>query len=844
LRAGFAKNAHPTAFRSRQEYPMRSFRTLLGCFALFAATTAASAGTPKLARLTPPGAQRGTTVEVEFSGKGLEQPREVLFYESGIMVESLEPVTEAVGPNGKSVSVEPGLRVRAKLKIAADCPLGPHGLRLRTATGLTEYQRFFVGAFPTVEENEIPAKGRNDKRETATSVSPNTTVLGRINDPTDVDLYRVEVKRGQRVSAEIEAARLGVERGIPDLHLAIYDADGKKLAAADDSALFVQDPVLSLVADRDGAYFVEVRHSMFNGANDVYRLHVGTFSRPTAIYPAGGQAGEELKVRVLGDPKGAWEQSVKLPATAGDFPFVAVSEGVSAPSPNRFRVSPFANVLEVEPNDTPEAGAAAATLPVAFNGIISRSGDVDCFRFKAKKGEAFKFHALAQALGSPLDPVIWVRPVGAKTGAGQRATDSRPNQLGYAPAGGLNRETHDPVLEFTAPADGEYVLGIEDERGEGGADYVYRVEVRPETNAVHTYIAPEPENQFAPQLRQSIAIPAGNRTTVQVGVFATNRPFSGELEVVGVNLPKGVTLHAPKITPGMQRVPVVFEATEDAKPQAALIDLVVRLVGGASELASGYRQTVLMNAYGNNDYYMHTPISRLALAVTDPAPFTVKVEEPKSALVQNGEMSLKFSVQRAKGFDGPVTVQMEWKPNGVSTATPVTVPAGQTEGVYLLGAARNATAGAHQITLTAMSGSARRGYQDGDGRTYVASQPFKLAVAEPHVEARIPRTSIERGKTTTLVVKLNHLQAFEGKAKVTLARLPRGVELVEPMREITGADKEVTFTLKATADALVGNYQGVVLDVTVTEKGQAIRQLSGSGVLRIDAERGAPPKGK
>lgn len=250
-----------------------------------------------------------------------------------------------------------------------------------------------------------------------------------------------------------------------------------------------------------------------------------------------------------------------------------------------------------------------------------------------------------------------------------------------------------------------------------------------------------------------------------------------------------------------------------------------------------------MNAYGNNDYYLHTPIDRLALAVTEP-PFTVKVEEPKSALVQNGEMTLKFTVQRAKGFDGPVTVQLEGKPLGISTGTPVTVPAGETEGVYQLGASRNATAGAHQITLTAMSGSARRGYQDGDGRTYVASQPFKLAVAEPHVEARIPRTSIERGKTTTLVIKLNHLQAFEGKAKVTLARLPRGVELVEPMREITSADKEVKFTLRATTDALVGNYQGVVLDVTVTDNGQSVRQLSGSGILRIDAERGAPPKGK
>lgn len=819
---------------------MRFLRSALAGVALFVAATAATAGTPRLAKLTPPGGQRGTTVEVEFSGKHLDAPREILFYESGIGVESLEVVETAVAPNGKTVPVEPGLRVRAKLKIAADCPLGAHGLRLRTADGLTEYHRFFVGPFPTVEEGELPTK-RNDTRATATAVSPNVTVSGKLNEPTDVDLYRVEVKRGQRVSAEIEAARLGVDRGIPDLHLAIYDADGKKLAAADDSALFVQDPVLSVLADRDGPYFVEVRHSTYAAA-DSYRLHVGTFSRPTGIYPAGGPVGEQLKVQILGDPKGVWEQVVALPKAAGDFAFVAVSDGVSTPSANRLRASAFPNALEAEPNDTPETvSGAVPELPVAFNGIIAKPGDVDCFRFRAKKGERFVFHAMAQTLGSPLDPVIWVQAVGGKGGR-QRATDSRPNQLGFAPANGLNRESLDAALEFVAAADGEYILGVEDERGEGGADFVYRVEARPEVNAVYGYIAPEPENQNAPQLRQAVAVAPGNRTTFQLGIFATSRPFNGDLEVVGVNLPAGVTVHAPKVTPGMVKVPVVFEANADAKPQGALIELALRPVGGGSELASGYRQTILMNQYGNNDYYLHVPVDRLALAVTDPAPFAVTVEEPKSALVQNGEMQLKFRVQRAKGFDGPVTVQMEWKPLGVSTGTPVTVPAGQTEGVYLLGASRNATAGAHQVTLTAASGAGRRGYGDGEGRIYTASQPFKLAVAEPHVEARIPRASVERGKTATVTIKLNHLQAFEGKAKATLTRLPRGVELVEPMKEITAADKEITFTIRATTDALVGNYQGVVLDVTVTEKGQAVRQLSGSGILRVDAERVAPKK--
>jgi hypothetical protein len=791
-----------------------------------------------LARITPPGGQRGAIVEVEFIGRALEQPRGVLFYEPGIAVESLEMVESAPGPNGKMVAVEAGYRVKAKLKIAADCPLGPHGLRLQTAGGLTEYARFFVGPFPTIEENETNLK-RNDKRETALPVPANTTVFGRLNDPTDLDVYRVEVKKGQRVSAEVEAFRLGVERGLPDLHLAILDADGKRLAAADDSTLFIQDPVLSVIAERDGPYFVEVRHCMYNGSGEVYRLHVGTSSRPTGLYPAGGLAGSELTVRVLGDPKGTWEQTVTLPDAAGDFPFAVTADGVSAPSPNRLRVSPFPNVLEDETG-------LVASLPVAFNGIITKPGESDSFRFRAKKGEAYRFHALANVLGSPLNPVITIRPANAKGNAGlQRATDATAAQLGYAPAGGLNRDTRDPVLVYTVPADGEYVLSIEDERGEGGADFVYRIEATPLQNAIYTYIASEPENQFQPQARQAIAVAPGNRFTVQVGVFASGRPSTNDLELVGIDLPAGVTMTAPILKPGMTRVPVIFEASADAKPTAAFVDLVVRPVGNAdSSLASGFRQTVPMNAYGNNDYYLHISVDKLALCITEPAPFRVSIEEPKSALVQNGEMALKFTVERDKGYNGPVTVQMDWKPTGVSTATPVTVRAGQTEGVYILGASRNAAAGVHQVALTATTGPARRGYNDGESRVIVASQPFKLNVSEPHVEARIARTSIERGKTGTIVCKLNHLQAFEGSATATLARLPRGIELVETSRSITSQDKEVTFTLKATSEALVGNYQGIVLDLTVTVNGQAVRQLSGSGILRVDAERGVQLKSK
>lgn len=822
---------------------MSTMRTSLLLFTISLAASLAHAGSPKLTRVTPPGGQRGTTIEAYLHGKSLEEPRKLHFYEPGLTLEAGEALKGEVMIHGKKEKVDAGTRVRVKINIAADCPLGPHGMRLRTAGGVTEYVRFFVGPFPSVEEDESSSK-RNDKIDGAKAVALNSTLHGKMLDASDVDLFQIQVKKGERISAELESARLGVSQGVPDLYVAFLDADGKKIVEADDSALYVQDPILAFVPEKDGACYVQVRHAMYNASGEVYRLHVGNFSRPTGLYPAGGQAGKDLTVQVLGDPKGAWSTKVKLPATpTSNFGFAVVDPktGSSAPTPNKLCVSPFGNVLEAEPNNTPEAVASApvSQLPMAFNGVIEKPGDVDCFRFKAKKGDRFKVVGLANAFGSPLDPTIWIKPLEKKGGSTLKATDSRANQLGIPPATGAMRETLDPVIEFNVPVDGEYVLGVEDDRGDGGSDYVYRVEFQPETDAVYTYIAPEAENQQAPQNRQVVSIAAGNYYNAQVSIFSTNRPFTGEMQLVAVGLPEGVAMFAPPFKQGMTKVPMMFRALPDTKPQAVFVDLVVKPVGDDTKtITSGYRQVVPMNLYGN-DGYMYVVLDKLLVAVTEPAPFSIEVEEPKSALVQNGETSLKFKVHRAPGNDQPVTVNMEYKPNGVNTATPITVKSGQTEGEYLLSAAKNASAGTYLLTLTAVAGASKSNYYDTSDRTYIAAHPFKLSVAEPHLEGKIGRTSIERGKTADLVCKLTQLKPFPGKAKATLARLPRGVVLETPTKEITSQTKEVTFKLRATDESLVGSYQGVALEVTVVEDGQATKQLSGYGTLRVDAERGA-----
>ncbi|HEY1495970.1 MAG TPA: PPC domain-containing protein, partial [Candidatus Solibacter sp.] len=252
--------------------------------------------------LLPRGGGVGSTVDVEFHGSYLENPKEIVFSRAGITATGFAPYK-----NGFKV----------KFQIAKNCPLGEHVLRVRTATGLSDGVTFWVSPFPTVYEFEDKV-GQNDTIATAKAVPLNSTVEGQIlpGPDADIDVYRVEVKEGQRISVEVEAARLGTlhQGGDSDLAVRILDAAGKVLGRNDDSALYVQDPVLSVVAPKTGSYFIEIRQQIFYPPRQAYyRAHIGMFSRPTAIFPAGGQAGTTISARILGDPAGERTVPIALP---------------------------------------------------------------------------------------------------------------------------------------------------------------------------------------------------------------------------------------------------------------------------------------------------------------------------------------------------------------------------------------------------------------------------------------------------------------------------------------------------------------------------------------------------
>ena len=160
---------------------------------------------------------------------------------------------------------------------------------------------------------------------------------------------------------------------------------------------------------------------------------------------------------------------------------------------------------------------------------------------------------LAQALGSPLDPVVNVlTPKGASLianddGGGMRRLDSR--------------------FRFTAPVDGVYAVRITDHLERGGPNYVYRIEM----------VASKPSLTFASpdytvndtSYRQFFAVPKGGRMVLLENF--TRNGVGGDYRFELKGLPAGVKLledAAPGDMPGM---PLVLEAAADAPHAGAIV---------------------------------------------------------------------------------------------------------------------------------------------------------------------------------------------------------------------------------------------------------------------------------
>src|SRR5690606_22259736 len=137
--------------------------------------------------------------------------------------------------------------------------------------------------------------------------------------------------------------------------------------------------------------------------------------------PTGGKPGEEIEVTWLGDVAGERTAKVTLPTEPGEYLYYAEDEYGIAPSPNRLYVTELPSAVEVEPNAERDK-ATPMEGPGVASGVIQEKGDVDHFKFMAKKGQDYDIRVRARdGLRSYLDPVFDVYE--AKTGKRLQGND-------------------------------------------------------------------------------------------------------------------------------------------------------------------------------------------------------------------------------------------------------------------------------------------------------------------------------------------------------------------------------------------------------------------------------------
>lgn len=742
------------------------------------------AAKPSFTRINPPGFQRGQEIEVLLQGDRLKDAQEILYFEPGVST--------------KSIVAEDDKKVKVTLNVAPDCRLGQHGMRLRTATGLSDVVLFYVGALPEIEEKEP----NSDFKEPQV-VEMGTTVNGIIQNE-DVDYFVIEAKKGQRITAELTGLRLGLT--FFDPYIAILNEQRFELAKSDDEPLLFQDCLCSLLAPEDGKYIIQVRESSYGGnGNCAYRLSVGSFPRPKGIYPTGGKPGEEIEVTWIGDPSGTQTAKVRLPEKEGEFMYYPEDQYGIAPSPNRLFVSSLPGVVEKEPNNDRKE-ATPMQGPGVASGVIEEKGDYDCFAFPAKKGQEFDVRVYArEELRSYLDPVVDVYQ------------QSNGKRLGGNDDTGGNIDSY---VRVKAEEDTDLVVRVRDHLGSGSPLNIYRVEVTQRTPSLVVEI-PEVERYKA----RTMSVPQDNYMAVLLTARREN--FGGELIFDFKDLPEGIEVITFPMAENTNKLPVLMRAKPDAQPNGKLVDVVAKPTNEAIKVEGHVLQrTMLVRGQNNRDVWGHDS-DRMSVAVVEKVPYKLEIVQPKVPVVRDGSMKLKVKATRAEGFEEEIRLRLLDDPPGIGASRSIKIEKGQTEAEIPVTANGGAAIGVHKICVLGTSGLSE-----------VASPFADLEVADRVVDFAFNQAACEQGQETQIIVGLTAKRDFPGEATVQLLGMPSGVT-TEPVKVTKDAEKAV-FNVKVAKEAKDGKHKSIVARITVTENEEPIVQTNGNIELRVD--KPLPPK--
>ena len=201
---------------------------LMVIFVVVNVSAMAYAEPPHVSYIFPAGGQRGTEVSFKVGGHYLHEGCPFEMTGPGVVASSRIERTETIWFEGPLIPQPASQRkddypkdYLGAVTIVEDAPLGIRKWRVNTSQGVTSRMKFVVGDLPEVVEEEI------DVEPIPTSVQLPVTINGRIFQREDVDIWTFDAKAGERISCEVNAARIGSPL---DSRIEIRNPDGTVLA--------------------------------------------------------------------------------------------------------------------------------------------------------------------------------------------------------------------------------------------------------------------------------------------------------------------------------------------------------------------------------------------------------------------------------------------------------------------------------------------------------------------------------------------------------------------------------------------------------------------------------------
>jgi pre-peptidase len=706
---------------------------------------------PTLNMVLPLGMQRGSTMEWTLTGTNLAGP-------TGLLTSFPAKVTfPSDNKNGQD-----NAKLRVLMEVPADAPIGYHTIRLATTRGISNLRLFCIDDLAQVMEVDS-----NRNKSTPQLVPTLCVVAGRI-DPEQSDYYKITVAAGQRLTFDVLGRRLG---GPLDPSLTLYEARSfRELAHQNDSPGCQTDPRLTYTFKDAGDYVIEIKDVLNRGgAEYLYRLRIGDFPNATLPIPLAARRGSKATISFAGPMvEGVPPVTVTAPVEPGQDIMWVAPRGANGLYgwPVAVALSDHEELTEVEPN---QEAARASRLPVpgGSTGRFQQSNDVDFYRFTAKKGQ--KLHVRADTLELYSPTLVYMVLRNAKN-----AEIARSNPEAAPPA--------DQRIDFTAPADGDYLLEVQHLNYLGGPSEAYRVVVEPST-ADFDLTAGLDRFDLAEGSPLPLTITAARRGHAgPIELAVGGHPgLTGTATIkAGQNSAVLVIQASPGLAMGPYAVSITGKATIDGKPVTRRVNVKAAV---AQEL-------------GNLPYPPRDLFHEMALAVREKPPYILSARfEPPETYI-GSTPKLKITARRTAGFDDVITLNppANLPPNVPAPKVPP-IAKGKNEITVDLAINPKVPLGDYQVLV---SGKSR--HQNKDFSAFAL--PAHLAVTRPfELKIEPMAVNLHPGEKAKLKITALRRGGYQGPIAVEIRKLPAGVTAAKAA--IAQGHSSVDVELAAAARAAV-----------------------------------------